>query len=1044
MARRALRPLRALAAPLPVALLAAFTQAAPPPYAPALWQDLAWRAIGPSRGGRVTTVTGVANRPNVYYMGATGGGVWKTTDGGLTWRPMSDGTFGTGSVGAVAVAPSNPDVVYAGMGEVCARSDASYGDGVYRSDDAGRTWRHIGLEDSRHIGQIRVDPKNPDLVYVAVLGHLFGPNHERGVFRSRDGGRSWQQVLFIDENTGAVDLSMDPANPSVLYAAMWQVRRLPWGIDERGAGSGLYRTADGGDTWQRVTNGLPKGLEGRIGVSISPARPGRVWALIDAADGGVFRSDDGGATWQRTTNDFEVLRRPYYYAHIIADTQDPDLVYVMTSPFLKSADGGRTFRPVPVPHGDNHALWIAPEDHLRMINGNDGGAEVSTNGGLTWTTQNNQATAQFYHVITDDRFPYRIYGSQQDNTTVSIPHRTSGAGIDRTDWFPVGGGESGYIAPHPAEPDIVFGGSYYGHLSRFDEASGQARDISVWPVSPAGRVAADVKYRFQWTFPIFVSTHAPHALYAAANVLFRSADEGQSWQPVSPDLTRDDKTKQRNERLSDYYDTIFAAAESPLQKGLIWAGTDDGLVHLTRNDGGSWRAVTPAAMAPWTRVSIIEPSHFDPGTAYVAANRYQLDDFRPLIYRTTDYGRSWTLITAGIPDHEFVRVVREDPARRGLLFAGTETGVWMSFDEGGHWQSLQLNLPAVPVHDLAVKDGDLIAATHGRSFWILDDLSALEQATPETAAARLHLYRPRPTYRMRTGRRRLSSGAVGENPRSGVVVHYWLAAPAKEVALEFLDGQGALIRRFSSAAPDGAEVETYETAAFPGVREPRVTAKAGMNLFEWDMRYPAAHGIRTGTALFGGSLRGPLAVPGTYQVRLTADGRSAAQSFEIRKDPRLSTTSEDFRRQFDLLMKIGDKLSETHDAVNAILTLKDQLAAALAQAKARRARDVVRAGDRVAAALSGVLDELVELRFRGIDDQMLVFPLKLNVRLASIQGVVASAAARPTDQSYAAFESVSSEIDAQLARLKQVMAADVPAFNEVAAGRGLPTLRSTP
>ncbi|MFQ5789529.1 MAG: WD40/YVTN/BNR-like repeat-containing protein, partial [Acidobacteriota bacterium] len=645
-------------------------------YDVSLYRALAWRSIGPYRGGRATAVAGVANRPLVYYMGASGGGVWKTEDGGLTWQPISDGYFNTGSVGAIAVAPSDPNVIYVGMGEACIRSNFSHGDGVYKSVDGGQSWTHVGLGDSRQIGRIRIHPQNADCVYVAALGSPFGPSEERGVFRSRDGGKSWERILHLDQVTGAVDIDLDPNNPGVLYAGLWQVSRKPWGIFSGGPGSGLYRSRDGGDSWAKLEEGLPHGIKGRIGVSVSPARAGRVWAIIEAEEGGVFRSDDGGQRWLRVNSESKLRERAWYYSHIYADPQDADTVYVLTLLLFKSIDAGQSFEPIRTSHSDNHDLWIAPEDPSRMINSNDGGANVSLNGGDTWTKQDNQPTGQFYHVITDDQFPYRVYGAQQDNTTVSIPSRTTGFGIGRTDWYPVGGGESGYIAPDPEDPNIVYAGSFYGLLTRYDHHIRLSRNISVWPVTPGGRPASDVKYRFQWTFPIAISPHDPDTLYVGANVLFRSTNEGQSWEPISPDLTRNDKTKQGyvggpltgDNSSADYYDTIFTVAESPLQKQLIWVGTDDGLVHVTRDGGRNWQNVTPKDMLEWSRVSLIEASPHDEATAYLAVNRYQLDDLKPYIYRTSDQGKSWQVITEGIPEGAFVRAVRDDPRRRGLLY----------------------------------------------------------------------------------------------------------------------------------------------------------------------------------------------------------------------------------------------------------------------------------------------------------------------------------------------------------------------------------------
>jgi len=1013
------------------------------PYSAALFKALRWRSIGPYRGGRVTTVAGVAGQPRVYYMGATGGGVWKTDDGGITWSPTTDGFVQTGSVGAIAVAPSDPDVIYIGMGEACLRSNFSHGDGVYKSLDAGATWTHLGLADSRQIGRIAIHPHDSNTAFVAALGDPFGPNRERGLFRTRDGGTTWEKVLFVDDTTGAVDVVIDPVNPRNVYASFWPVYRRPWEIYSGGNGSGPYKSVDGGSTWTELKNGLPTGIKGRVGLAVSPSRHDRVWAIVEAKDGGVFRSDNGGATWQRMNGDSGIRERAWYYSHIIADPQDADTVYVLTLEINKSIDGGRTFQTVRAAHSDNHGLWIAPEDSQRMINGNDGGAAISSNGGRTWTTEQNQATGQFYHVITDNQFPYRVYGAQQDNSTVSIASRTGGGGIDQTDWYAVGGGESGYIAPDPRDPNIVYAGTYYGVTTRYDRRLDESRNVSVWPETPGGRPAADVKYRFQWTAPIVISPADPTALYTAANVLFKSTDQGQSWQAISPDLTRNDKTKQAfnggpltgDNSSADYYCTIFTVAPSRLDKDTIWTGSDDGLVHLTRDGGKSWKNVTPKQMADWTRVNIIEASPHAAGTAYVAATRYQSDDFKPYIFRTTDYGATWTVLGRGIPDTAFVRVVREDPARKGLLYAGTETGVHVSFDDGGTWQPLQLNLPVVPITDLAVQGSDLVASTQGRSFWILDDLSVIRQMNPQVAASAAHLFQPRETYRMRVaggGGGVAASSAVGQNPPSGVVVSYFLKEkPADGVAIEVLDRSGKTIRSFRSRENPADEGST-QRRAFLGPPPSRaiVPADAGLNRFEWDMRYPDTSLPPPGTNLFGASVRGPQVVPGTYQVRLTAGGTPQTQSFEIRKDPRTSTTPEDFDKQFALLMQIQEKVSATHDAIAEIIAARADLRAAVARAQRTPAAAAIAAlGKTLDASLASVQDELVQMNIRDGND-VLSYPAKLNNLIAALGPVVAATDTAPTAQSYEVFKDLSARLDRQLERLDGILAREVAAFNE--------------
>ncbi len=1000
-----------------------------------LSKAMQWRHIGPFRGGRVTTAVGVPGEPLVYYQGPTGGGVWKTEDAGVTWKNISDGYFRTGSVGAIAVAPSDPNVVYVGMGEACIRSNFSHGDGVYKTTDAGKTWTHVGLGDSRQIGQVRIHPADPDVVYVAAVGHVSGPNEERGIFRSLDGGKTWKKVLYVDDKTGGVDLALDEKNPQVIYATMWQVIRQPWGIVERGPGSGLYQTKDGGDTWNELTNGLPRGEKGRIGVSVSRVNPQRVWALVDADDGGLFLSDDAGKSWNLVNDDFHLLRRPYYYSHVYADTQELDTVYVLTSPYMKSTDGGKNFEMVTVPHGDNHDLWIAPEDNKRLINANDGGANVSFDGGASWGPINNQPTAQFYWVTTDNRFPYRVYGAQQDNSTVSIPSRTTGIGITETDWYPVGGGESGYIAPHPDNPDIVYAGSYWGLLTRHDHKTGETRNISVWPEMPLGRTGAEIKYRFNWTYPIIISPHDPDNIYVGANVVFKSSTEGHSWEPISPDLTRNDKSKMHLGRLSDFYCTITTMAESKLEKGLIWVGSDDGLVHVTRDGGGHWINATPPEVEPWSLVNIVEPSPHDAAKAYLAVTRYRLDDFKPYIFKTSDYGKTWRLLGEGIAEDAFVRTVREDPKREGLLYAGTETGVYVSMDDGETWDSLQLNLPVVPITDLTVKSDDLVAATQGRAFWILDDLTPLHQLTDEVVSSEAHLFEPRETYRLGGGRRFFGSlPGVGENPPNGVVVRYYFKDKPEDVTLEFLDGQGNLIKSFkgepTKPEPAGGSARTGR-----GARPSNAPADAGMNRFVWDMRYPDGRGLRgTDTFLFGGNLRGPLAVPGTYEVRLTAGAYTSTRSFEINKDPRLTSTTEDFEEQFDFLIKIRDAVSVAHDGASRILSMRKQIEE---RTKEAGNESLVAEAKQVDERLATVLGKLVELRFRGIDDQMLVYPLQLNAAIASLQRVAASADRAPTEQALEVFKLRSAELDAELAELEEIVGQDVSQLNRSLKQSGL-------
>lgn len=1006
-------------------------------------KGLKWRSIGPYRGGRVTAVTGVASQPMVYYFGATGGGVWKTTDGGVNWDPIADGKTATGSVGAIGVAESDPNVVYVGMGESPIRGNVSHGDGVYKTTDAGKTWKHSGLADTRQIGRVRVHPRNPNIAYVAALGHIFGPNEERGVFRTTDGGTNWKKVLFRSNKAGAIDLILDPTNPNVIYAGFWEVFRTPYSLESGGPGSGVLKSTDGGDTWTDLSRnpGMPKGLIGKVGITVSPVNPERLWAIVEAEDGGVFSSDNAGQTWSRVNEQRQLRQRAWYYTRIYADPLSADTVYVLNTGFYKSNDGGRTYTTISVPHGDNHDLWIAPNDSMRMINSNDGGANVSFNGGRTWTEQD-QPTAQFYRVATDDDFPYNIYGAQQDNSTVRIPSRTVEGGIDRTHWYDVGGGESGWIAPYPKNTNIVYAGSYGGLITRYDHHTGQLRNVTAWPENPMGAGAEGLKHRFQWNFPLLFSPHDSGVLYAAGNVLFKSTNEGQSWQVISPDLTRNDKSKQgssggpitKDNTSVEYYCTIFTVIESPVQKGVIWAGSDDGLVHLTRDGGKNWEKVTPAGIPEWIQINSIDASPHDPGTAYVAATMYKSDDFRPYLYKTSDYGKTWKKITKGLPDGSFSRVIREDPNRRGLLYAGTETGIYVSFDDGENWQSLQLNLPAVPITDLAVnkREKDLIAATQGRSFWILDDLPVLHQITDVIARSDSHLFKPEDSYRMPGGGfRSRGGGTLGENPPSGAVVYYYLKnKPAGEFSIELQDSSGKLIRRFSSrpdaqARAEGGE-EVFERG---GPSSNRAPAEAGLNRFIWDYRYPDA--IRfPGMILWAGEMRGPRAVPGTYQVKVTVDGKSLSQTFEVKKDPRLPVSQADLQKQFELLIKIRDTLTETHEAIIRIRDVKKQAEDIAARVKDLPGGATVAGNARdLAAKLTAVEETLYQTKNRSNQDP-LNYPIRLNNKLAALAGVVASADAAPTDQSFVVYDELAGKIDAELKKLEQLLRDDIAEFNK--------------
>ncbi|HEY6274230.1 MAG TPA: hypothetical protein VIX19_19780 [Terriglobales bacterium] len=1033
------------------------------------WHGLTWRLIGPFRGGRVLAVTGIVGDSHTYYFGGVAGGVWKTTDGGLTWRPLTDKTKDMSpSIGAIAVAPSDPNVIYAGTGEACIRGDIISGNGVYKSIDAGKTWTYSGLRDTRAIGRLIVNPKNPDIAFVAALGHTFGPNAERGIFRTMDGGKTWTKVLFKDENTGGIDLSFDPNNSNIIFAALWQARRSPWGMDSGGPGSGLYRSTDGGTTWKHLSgHGLPEGTTGRIGVAVA-YNGTRVWALIENDKGGLFRSDDSGDSWTLVNGDRQYRQRAFYYTHVFADPHSPDGVYILNTGMYQSNDGGKTFRSIRVPHGDNHGLWIDPTDPKRMIESNDGGANVSTNGGASWTTQGNQPTAQFYHAITDNRFPYWVYGAQQDNTSVGIASAAPG-GIDRPSWYPVGGGESGYIAPDPTDPLIVYAGSYGGEITRYNHHNDQEMNVTPWPINPIGAAAVDQKYRFQWTEPIVISTHEPHALYFAAQVLFKSTDGGMSWQVISPDLTRNEKSKQessggpitKDNTGVEVYDTIFSVAESPIQQGLIWAGSDDGLIHVTSDGGKNWTNVTPKAMPEWGTVSMIEASPFDAGTAYVAVQRHKMDDFAPYIFKTADMGKTWTKITAGIPADVYVHAVRVDHKRKSLLYAATENGVLFSWDDGTHWQPLETNLPPAPVWDIAVHDNDLVAATHGRAFWILDDLAPLQQYKPEDLQEDAHLYTPNAAVRAEFGGGFGGGGAIGQNPPDGAVIYYSLKTAIKKeekksgdqaahdsggansapITLEMVDGKGQVIRKYPAKRQAGDEVPGGDEEGFGGGGERPLPAEAGLNRFVWDLRYEGASRVPR-SPLWAGNTDGPVAIPGTYQVRLTVQGKTYTAPLEIKPDPRLvaHVSEQDLEQQLDLLLKIRDRVTQAHDTINQIRDIRGQITGLNKRLEGQpQAKAVAEAGKQLDKKMTEVEEVLVQTKAKSNQD-VLNYPIRLNNYLVALGGVVESAEGKPTQPSYEVFAMLDKQLNEQLAKWKQILNQDVPAYDQAVQNQNLPAI----
>jgi len=1049
------------------------------------FKGMTWRSVGPNRGGRVLAVSGVVGDPNTYYFGAVAGGVWKTTDGGLNWRPVSDTDFKTVSgVGALAVAESDPNVIYVGTGEACIRGNIVGGEGVYKSIDSGKTWKFMGLKDTHAIGRVIIHPKNPDIAFVAAFGHPFGPNPDRGLYRTTDGGKNWEKVLYKDDKSGAIDVAFDPNNPNIMFAALWQAVRKPWTMESGGPGSGLYKSTDGGSTWKKIEgNGFPTGTIGRIGVTVSGGNGNRVWALIENEKGGLFRSDDGGDNWQLLNDDRNYRQRAFYYTHVFADPKSADTVYILNTGTYRSVDGGKTFTGIRSPHGDNHGLWIDPQNPKRMINGNDGGATVSVNGGETWSTIENQPTAQFYHVSTDNRFPYYIYGAQQDNSTVAIASASDRGNIDRSDWYDVGGGESGYVVADPRDPMIVYAGSYGGNITRYDHRTAQSQDITAWPFNPIGWAGADLKHRFQWTEPIAFSPHDPHVLYHAAEVLFKTTDEGHSWTIISPDLTRNDKATQaasggpitKDNTGVEIYNTIFSVVESSKQKDLIWVGTDDGLVQITQDAGAHWSNVTPKDLPEWATVDMIEASPFDADTAYVAADRHRLDDFSPYIYKTSDFGKSWTKLVNGIPADYYVHAVREDPAHKGLLFAATEKGMYVSFNDGKQWQSLQTNLPVVPVNDIVIHNGDLIAATHGRSFWVLDNITALEQWNESTANEDAHLFTPRAASHTIFGPTFFSTlnaatlGRAGANPPGGVVLYYWLKNELKKedpkkddakpadgkpsdtksadanpqekkptpppdsaplIKLEILDASGKVIRVYPKPG---------DAASAPGAPNTGLPTAAGMNRFIWNELYEDASSI-PGSPLWGGSTSGPQAVPGKYTARLSVKGSVVATTpIEIQPDPRIKTTQAELQEQLDLLLKIRARVTEVHDTVKQIRNIRkqiDDLNKRLAvgrkpgESADEHAKAIEDAGKDLDKKMTVVEEALIQTKAKSGQD-VLNFPIRLNNHLVALGGVVSSADARPTKASWDLFDELSKQADEQMVKWKTIVSTDLPAYNAV-------------
>ncbi len=990
-----------------------------------LYSSLEYRLIGPFRGGRSAAVTGVPNQPNLFYFGATGGGVWKTIDGGREWENISDGFFG-GSIGAIEVSKSDPNVIYVGGGEKTLRGNVSSGYGVWKSENAGKTWVSMGLDNSRHIPRLRIHPTNSDIVYAAVLGNIYKPTQDRGIYKSTDGGKNWKKTLFVNDQSGAVDLVFDPNNPRILYASTWRAQRTPYSLSSGGDGSALWKSTDSGETWTEISKneGFPKDTLGIIGVTVSPKNSERLWAIVEHKEkGGLYRSDDGGKKWTQVNDERKLRQRAWYYTRVYADTEDEDVVYVLNVNYHKSTDGGKSFSTFNAPHGDHHDLWIAPENSNRMIIGDDGGAQISNDGGETWSTYYNQPTAQFYRVTTDNSFPYRIYAAQQDNSTIRINHRSDGYGISDGDWEETAGGESAHIAVDPNDNDIVYGGSYDGFLTRVNHKTKTVRGINVWPDNPMGAGAEAMKYRFQWNFPIIFSRHNPKKLYTFSNHVHVSENEGQSWELLSGDLTRNDPTKlvssggpiTQDNTSVEYYCTIFAANESPLKEGLLWVGSDDGLIHVSKDGGANWQNVTPANMPEWSMVNSIEPSSFDEGTCYVAATRYKLGDFTPYLYKTTDYGKTWTKITNGIKNEHFTRVVREDPKRKGLLYAGTETGMYISFDDGANWDSFQMNLPIVPITDLAVKDDNLIVATQGRSLWIIDDLTVLHQLDANTKNQSVVLFQPKHSYRTKGGARKEPSKTEGQNHPNGVVTNFYLKNVNEKdsIALTYLNMKGDTLATFSNTAKE---------------KDKKLTVKQGGNSHVWDTQGKGAEKL-DGMILWWASLEGPKAVPGEYQVRLNVNGTNSSKTFKILADPRAEATITDMQKQYDFITDVNTTIEKAHNSIKNIRKITAQLDAFSKQYKDNaETKDLVKKAKDMKEKFEAVEKALYQTQNRSGQDP-LNFPIKLTNKLGHLNSLVGIDDFPPTDQDIAVKNELTTKINEQLSTFDALISKEIQDFN---------------
>jgi photosystem II stability/assembly factor-like uncharacterized protein len=999
------------------------------------FSKIKYRLVGPFRGGRSGAVTGDYKNKNVFYFGSTGGGVWKTTDGGNNWKNISDKYFG-GTIGAVAVAPTDPNIIYVGEGENTLRGNVSEGlEGIWRSDDGGRTWKNIGIRDGRHIIRIVVHPRDPNIVWVAVVGHLFGPNTERGVYKTIDGGKTWKKTLFVNDQTGCSDLVMEPGNPTVFYAGMWRVLRTPYSMESGGDGSSLWKSVDGGETWTNISSkkGLPKGVWGIVGVAVAPSNPDKIYSLIENKDGGLFMSSDGGETWTLTSGDNNIRQRAWYYSKVFVDPKNENTVYCPNVNFMRSRDGGKTFQGVNTPHGDHHDLWIDPEDGNRMIVADDGGAQISFDGAANWSTYMNQPTAQFYRVSTDNSFPYRILGAQQDNSTVRIKSRTYGAAITEQDWQSTAGAESGYVVADPLNPEIVYGGNYGGYISRLDHKTGENRAVNVWPDNPMGAGADVLKYRFQWNFPIFFSPNNPKKLYTAGNVLFATENEGASWEAISPDLTTNDKSKQgpsggpitKDNTSVEYYCTIFTATESWVEKDLLWTGSDDGVISVSKDAGKSWENVTPKDAPKWMMWNCVDVDPVKKGGAYFVGTRYKSDDFTPYIYKTEDYGKSWKLITNGIGKMDFARTLRADHKRPGLLYAGTEYGMYISFDDGANWKKFQLNLPAVPVTDLTIKENDLIVATQGRAFYVIDDLSLLQQLNTNILDKNLYVFEAAPVYRMQGGFRQNfgTPRNAGANPPAGAVINYYIkdVTDSTKASIAVYDGNHKLIKTFSTDSKDN-----------------KLDIAKGINQFNWNLQYAEPERIE-GMILWNGTPGALLAAPGNYFAKLKVGKDSSEVPFVVKADPNYNISQEDYNTQFSFLQQVQTKFNEVQKAIKDIRTVRAQINDFTSRVGKDIPKDVKQLADSINKQLTTVEETLYQTKAKSGQD-VLNYPIKLNDKLSGLFDVANSGNMAPSRQVREAYSDLANQADAALTKLKKIMDQDVPALNELIRQKTLPVI----